>query len=185
MQFNIKHMIPVALVVALGISACGSDSDSAPKTVTQVVTVAQKPATEAQTEPQNDVNTVEVTTTPAESEAITEEDVKQVYDEFLKQAIRGDTDAACDLMTEEYQEQFVKDGNASTDVDLKGDDCQTVMHKSAAVLTAFYGSDPHISYSDFKADGDKASVVTVIGNSDPTTVRFVRDGDDVKMDADH
>jgi len=177
----------IAALAAAGVllSACGSESSSdAPRTVTQVVTVAASSQAQPVEDPASDP-TVEEEPVEETPEAITEADVKAVYGKFLRDAIRGDVDAACDAMTEGYQKQFIADGNAEDQVDLKGSTCQEVMRKSAALISMFYGSDPVVTYRDFMSLGDKATVATTIGTSDPEVVTFVLDDGEVKMSADH
>lgn len=117
-------------------------------------------------------------------DAISREDAEGVYREYMEAVLRGDVERACSLMTEDYQAAYIEQANSEQSADLSGEDCGEVTRKVGALLAAFGGPNPHLAFSSFRSQGDSATILARVGNSELERVAFVRDEEGVKLSGD-
>lgn len=176
-----------AITAGLCLAACGAD------TTTQTVAPLPAPRTatvhgSTQAAPARTQTAPTASPQPAEDKpqktSITRADAQDLYGDYMDAVLAEEVDAACDMLSDDYRDEFVAKANQQTSADIGGPDCQAVTRKIGALMAAFGVASGDVVYGAFHADGAQATLQVHVGDNTPETVSFSRDDDTLKLSGD-
>ena len=113
-----------------------------------------------------------------EASAEDEEALRSVYRDFTAALLAGDGDEACSYLTDEAQEQTIRENEAAraggNDPAFPGDTCEEIVAGAGVVLRSFVGESPAITLKNIRVEGDRATAITTVGDSVEETSNFER-----------
>ncbi|WP_182481249.1 DUF4878 domain-containing protein [Nocardioides immobilis] len=115
----------------------------------------------------------------------TEEGAADTVEAYLEEFADGDGAGACDLMTEDYAEEFVDDWNESGfGADEEAEDCADAVEASLALAEGLGEADFDTTDITAEVDGDRATATVEYedGDSDDESYDLVYDDGDWLID---
>ena len=107
-----------------------------------------------------------------------EDALRSLYRDFTAALLAGDGDKACSYLTEEAQQQTVRENEAArnegNDAAFPGDTCEEIVAGVGVVLRNFVGESPAITLKNIRVEGDRATAIATVGDSEEETSNFER-----------